>query len=207
MPAVEQREAEGGFTLLETIVALTVLGFLMIAIVQGVRTGLVFWDAQTRRIATTAELDSTARVLRGVLTTMPIQPAALGAPVSIGFEGRADQITLVGQLPTGLGTTRRADMTIHLKAGRIMISWTPHRHDPPEAAKPSPVETELIRRVDRLEFAYWGSTGEGLPPAWLSQWDGPALPMLIRVRVRFAGGDDRHWPDLIAAPELWSPEG
>ena len=206
MPTVEKREAESGFTLLETIVALTVLGFLMIAIIQGVRTGLVFWNLQTRRIATTAELDSTARVLRTVLTTMPIQPAALGAPVSMGFEGRADTITLVGQLPSGLGSTRRVDMMIYLKASRIVISWTPHRHDPPEVAKPTPTATELIRGVDRLEFAYWGSAGEGLPSAWLARWDGPDLPKLIRVRVRFASGDDRHWPDLIAAPGLWSPE-
>src|SRR5712691_13072809 len=206
MSTAEKREAESGFTLLETIVALTVLGFLIIAIIQGVHTQLVFWNVQTRRIATTAELDSTARVLRAVLTTMPIQPAALGAPVSLGFEGRADQITLIGQLPCGLGSFRRVDMTIYPRVSRIVISWTPHRHDPPEAAKPPPIATELIRDVDRLEFAYWGSPGEGLPPAWLARWDGPDLPKLIRVRVRFASGDDRHWPDLVAAPGIWSPE-
>lgn len=201
------RHAENGFTLLETLVALVVLGLLIIALAQGVRSGLDFSKAQARRIATTAELDSTARVLRTILTTIPIQPASLGDPASMGFQGRSDQLTLVGELPTGLGVGRRADMIIGRRADRIVISWTPHRHAVLEAAKPAPVVTELIRGVDRLEFAYWGSETENAPPGWLTRWDGPVLPELIRIRVGFRKGDNRHWPDLIAAPQLWNPEG
>jgi len=32
------------------------------------------------------------------------------------------------------------------------------------------------------------------------------LPALIRVKLRFAAGDNRHWPDLVVAPQLWNPE-
>lgn len=199
--------AESGFTLLETLVAVTVLGFLMIGLTSGVRTGLNFWNAQTRRTAQTAELDSTARVLRNVLTAIPILAAGASgaAPVAIGFKGEPDRITLVGDLPTGLGGAQRADVTIQLNAGRVVMVWTPHRHETPGAAAPTPTETELIRGVDHLQFAYWGTIGPNSPAAWLTQWDSPALPELVRVSLGFAKGDVRHWPDLIAAPRLWNP--
>lgn len=199
--------AETGFTLLETLVALTILGFLMVALVQGIRAGLDFWDRQTRRITATAELDATTRVLRAIFTTIPIRPTTFAASVSLGFKGRSDQIAVVGQLPNGLGSTRLVDMSVRLRAGRVVISWTPHRHDLADTAPVTAATTQLMRGVDRLEFAYWGRASHDLPAAWLGRWDGPALPALIRVRVRFANGDNRRWPDLIAAPQLWSPQG
>ena len=47
---------QSGFTLLELLVALVVLGFLMVGLTQGVRTGLAMWGAQTRRLGETGEL-------------------------------------------------------------------------------------------------------------------------------------------------------
>jgi general secretion pathway protein J len=200
--------AERGFTLLETLVAVTVLGFLMIGLTSGVRTGLAFWNAQTRRTAQTAELDSTTRVLRNLLTEIPTLAAGASgaAPVAIGFKGEPDRLTLVGDLPTGLGGAQRVDVTIQLNADRVVMVWTPHRHETPGGAPPAPTETELIRGVDHLQYAYWGATGPNSPPAWLAQWDSAALPELVRVSLGFAKGDVRHWPELIAAPRLWNPQ-
>ena len=65
-------------------------------------------------------------------------------------------------------------------------------------------ETELLGGVARLEFAYWGTSGAD-SATWLTQWDGPVLPQLIRIRMTFGKGDSRHWPDMIVAPQLWTP--
>lgn len=198
---------ESGFTLLEILVAITVLALLIVGLNQGVRSGFAFWSMQTRRSGETAELDTTARLLRGLFTDVPVQAtggsAAGAAPVAIGFEGGADRLDLVGDLPTGFGDSRRADIKLSLRDGRVVLAWTPHRHEQTAGASPQPAEIELMRGVQALEFAYWGDpTGAGRA-AWIAQWDGPALPQLIRVRLRFAKGDGRRWPDLVAAPQLW----
>ena len=111
-------------------------------------------------------------------------------------------MAFVGDLPTGLGITQRADITLELRQGRLVLRWTPHRHELSNAPAPQPIETELIRGVDRIDLAYWGSPSPEQPAGWQAQWDGPAIPELIRLRLALAKGDRRRFPDLIAAPQL-----
>jgi len=194
-----------GFTLLEMLVALVVLGFLMIGLTQGVRAGLALWDAQSRRVGETAELDAVARTLRRLLNEIAPPPPAGVATIAASnpeLKGGAESLAFVGDLPTGLGTTRRADITLELRQGRLVLRWIPHRHELSNAPAPEPIETELIRGVDHLDLAYWGSPSPERPTGWQAQWDGPAIPQLIRLRLVFAKDDRRRFPDLIAAPQL-----
>lgn len=196
----------GGFTLLELLVALSVLGFLLIALNHGVQTGLRVWDAQSRHMNKTWDLDATARLFRTVLTQIPTSPTASinpGSPgVAIAFAGRGDELTFVGQLPTAFGTDAPAVITLQLLGKRLVVNWQPHRHElagvPPHATV-----SEILRGVDRLEFAYWGLPSPmASSPTWLKAWDGPSLPDLIRISLGFSPSDPRHWPDMIVAPRL-----
>ena len=195
---------QSGFTLLELLVALIVLGLLVVGLTQGVRAGLTMWGAQTRRIGETGELDAGARALRVLLAGISVPPAGVvgrGATGTTKLEGRSDRLAFVGDLPTGLGTTRRANITLELVQERLVLRWTPHRHELTTAPAPEPIETELIRGVAHLDFAYWGSPSADQPASWQAQWDGFNIPELIRVRLAFGKGDRRRWPDLIAAPQ------
>jgi len=188
-----------GFTLLEMLVVLVVLGLLVVGLAQGVRSGLTMWDAQTRRVSETGELDAVARILRTLLSELPAS-SSVGTAGSMEIKGRQDSFEFVGDLPTGLGDTRRANITIELSQGRLVLRWTPRRHELSSAPPPQPTETVLLGRIDRLDLAYWGAPVTGQPAAWQTQWDGTEIPELIRVRLGFTQGDRRRWPDLIAGP-------
>jgi len=186
------------------LVVVSVLGFLMVGLTQGVRAGLAMWEAQSRRVGETSEIDAAARILRILFSAITLpQASAPAADSAFGteFKGSADSVTFVGDLPTGLGTTRRANITVELRQGRLVLRWTPRRHELSSAPPPEAIETELIRRVDRLDLAYWGAASPGEPAGWRTQWDGVAIPELIRVRLSLAAGDGRRFPDLIAAPQ------
>jgi general secretion pathway protein J len=197
-PAVRHGHA-GGFTLLEILVALVVLGLLVVGLTQGVRTGLALWSAQSRRIGESADLDAAERTLRNLLSDIPTSSNADAAAGSATFDGNADHLAFVGDLPTGLGTTQLANLVIELQGKRLVLEWTPHRHEISTAPPPKPFETVLVDGVGKLEIAYWGSPSPDQPAAWQERWQGPQLPDLIRVRLTFAEHDRRHWPDLIAA--------
>ena len=193
---------QNGFTLLETLVVVVVLGLLMVGLTQGVRTGVALWGAQQRRLGETADLDAGARVLRSLLTGLAASPSSAAGATPVAVKGDSRHFSFIGDLPTGLGTTRRADISIELRKARLVLIWTPHRHEVPLGPPPKPTETELVGGVARLEIAYWGTTAPDQPAAWQTRWDGPAPPLLVRIRLTFGKGDRRHWPDLIAAPVL-----
>ena len=196
-----------GFTLLEMLVVLVVLGFLMIGLSQGVRAGFSLWDAQTRRVGQTAELDAAARIVRALLTNVA-SPSSTGITTTANgaFKGTPDSVSFVGDLPTGLGTTQRAEITLQLQQGRFVLSWIPHRHElstaPAPDPAPEPAHVELTGGVDRIEFAYWGAASPDQTGSWQAQWDAGAIPELIRLRLFFTKGDRRRFPDLITSPRL-----
>src|SRR5918997_799427 len=61
---------QAGFTLLEVLVALAVLGFLTLGLAGGVRFGLGAWDSQARLIDRTGDLDVADRALRRIVAQL-----------------------------------------------------------------------------------------------------------------------------------------
>ena len=183
---------DAGFTLLEVLVALTVLGFLMLGLTQGVRFGLLAWDRQSRVTTARMELDALDRVLRRLIEQMD-PGTRRDPPVVVGTAGSVEFRTNLGPAAGPLGV-RDADVRLTVEGGRLVMRWRPHLRATRFAAPPPHSEAELLRGVAGLEIAYWGAAG------WQPGWTGRGLPALLRVRLRFAAGDGRWWPDIVAAP-------
>lgn len=194
------RRTEAGFTLLEILVALTVLSFLMVGLTQGVRFGLLAWDAQARAVNANADLDAVDRTLRllisqadpGVSTEQP------------SFKGDQTTLAMTTKLPETASTAISRDADVRLLVDgehRLILRWVPHPHAERLGPPLPPTETVMISNVDRLDIAYWQPTAQG-GGGWVKAWTQQDLPLLVRIRVGFIKGDQRHWPEVIAAPML-----
>ena len=180
-----------GFTLLELLVALAVLGLIIVGTVQGVRYGIKSWDSVAHQLDTTAELDGTDRVFRDLVHG--ISPVRNGS-----FNGQRDSVSFVGHLPLTVPAARRAAaLTLAVSADhRLLLRWTPYRHATPLVVPPV-ADVELLRNVRSIELSYWANLDEATE--WQSMVSG-IVPRLIRLHIVFMPGDPRHWPDLIVAP-------
>lgn len=190
---------DGGFTLLETLVALVVLGFVMAGLAAGARFGLRAWGTQSRLIDARAELDAVDRTLRRLIEGMdPGGPNQ--APL---IEGGRGAMSFTSELPAvAAAVTRRADVALLVDpGGRLVLRWTPRLNATRFGPPPPMEEAELLRGVARLELAYWPRPTPDAPVAgWRESWAEKALPELVRIRLAFPPGDGRRWPDIVAAP-------
>ena len=180
---------QAGFTLLELLVGLVVLGFILAGLGGGVRYGLRAADTQARLSAGRGELDAVDRTLRRMIEQAD-PGSAQGGPL---FHGAPGRLVLTSALPAA-ATVRQADLALGVDAAhRLVLRWTPHLHAVRFGPAPAAEEAELLRGVDRLELSYWSG-------GWRTVWEEQALPGLVRVRIVFPPGDARHWPDIVAAP-------
>jgi general secretion pathway protein J len=187
-----------GFTLLEIVVALAVFGFLLVGLSQTVRFGLTAWRQDARLSDGKTDLEAADRSLRTVIENLdPGEEAGLPA-----ITGSADALTGVtrSRVP---GSDLRAvpiEAGLAVSGSRLVLRWRPYHHEEMFGPGPPPQETALVEGVDRIRISYWRRSGE-----WVSTWHDPDLPLLIRVRVTFAGRDAPRWPDMIVAPLLSRP--
>jgi general secretion pathway protein J len=187
-----------GFTLLEVLVALAVLGFLIVGLAQGVRFGLAAWDQQRRLASGADSLDAADRALRQLIGHA--DPGAEWEPLTL--VGTTHSAAFTTELPFSAAAlpTRRVDVRLMVDAAhRLVLVWTPHLHAIRIGPSPPPVETEILQPVEQLDIAYWpaGATG-----GWTSVWQKPVLPRLVRLRIVLPAGTLQQWPDILVGPIL-----
>jgi general secretion pathway protein J len=196
-----QRISVVGFTLLEVLVALTVLGLLLFGLVQGSHFVLLGWDRTTRLAARTEDLDAVDRTLRRLI--VQAKPGSTWEPLV--FAGTAHSVTFnsIVPLPVGAFPTQRANVELVVDAAhRLLLRWTPHFHAINVGRPPPAVTTEILDGVDRLELSYWSETQGG---GWTSIWQNEAPPALVRIRIIFSDPSHGRWPDILVAPMLDPP--
>ncbi len=188
--------APSGFTLLELLVATTLLGFVVVGLAGGLRFGARVWEASAARTARHADLDPVFAALRGLVTD------------ARALEGGAGGLQFVASPPAALGNPVPHDIQLALSPeGRLLLRWRPHRRGENPATAPPFQEAELASRLDALEIGYLPrpSPERGLvaTPEWLPVWrDRARPPGLVRIRLRLPPGDRRSWPELVVAPAV-----
>jgi general secretion pathway protein J len=192
-----------GFTLLEILVALVVLGFLVVGLAEGTRFGLRAWDVQTKLVGRRADMDGMERLLRNLIADA--NPGDPSEPLP--FSGRLHALTFVGRLPmsamsVGIGPAiRDAEFTVAVNGDhRLTLRWRPHPHAERLTPQPPTTETVLLEGVDQITFGYQRRPAQG--GGWIDSWELPTLPVAIRITVTFPKEDNRHWPTMVAAPML-----
>lgn len=188
-----RRHSEAGFTLLEMLLALVVFSIVMLVLRQGFDAATRVFEKQRTSLSAQGDLGAVDRFLRQMIATAD-PGAGQDGPL---FVGRPHGLVLRGPTPRALDDRpdARADMRLSVdEAHRLVLIWTPHRHVIEPA--PPPRTRLLLEGLTGLDCSYY-SDGH-----WNTTWYGNKLPRLVRLRLHFAAGDPRHWPDIVAAPLL-----
>lgn len=184
-----------GFTLLEILVALAVLGMLFVGLTQGVDFGLRAWAASGTSAGAAGSVDAADRAIRRLVEHLDASaPARLG-PLPDGRPA----LGFTTELPAWSGepALRRVRAVLLLdRARRLVLRWAPAPQGAPPPAELTRTAV-LLDKVERLDLACWDDSGT---PAWRGECDGAGRLRLVRLRLHFPKGDARSWPDIVAAP-------
>lgn len=190
-----------GFTLVEVIIALAIVGMLIVTAFGGLRVAIGAWQRGDERTETQQHVRSlTLTLARAVGASYPYAASRQqGETPTILFSGEADRLEFVTQsspFPTPAPVAFTA-VVIELATGehpklvirqRVLPNHEPFKDAPPLLEDDS---------IGTLELSYLGESG------WQSEWNvqtETALPRAVRIALgRTAGTTDRALPALTVA--------
>ncbi len=192
----------GGFTLVELLVATTLLALLAVVLFGGLRFGARAWEAGDESLERTGDIEAVQELLRRTLVDAAV-PDLLESGEQAALAGASDRVGFFAPLPrhAEIGGLGRYALALD-ESGQLLLAWEPRRPerrlDAPLVVKPA----TLLPGVRALSIAYYGSPAPGEAPVWRDRWSSRALPLLVRIDLAFAEPDPRRWPELIVAPRL-----
>lgn len=206
--------AQRGFTLVELVVALVLLGAMMTLLYSGLTFALRSWDAGDANGRRTADRRIGENFLRReVAETFPMRwkdPTNL----RFAFEGGDRVLRFVSSRPAGVGQGGLAlvgvdveedpkhPRTHNLVMRRVMADSDAADFGALGEAQPS----ILVEDVDSVEFSYFGAENDFNDPRWWQQWPFPArMPTVVRIRMKASDGEPL--PDMIVVLRLGEEAG
>lgn len=207
---------ESGFTLLELLIGLALLGLILALMFGGLRLGIKSWDAGSLASDDGARIRAFEGFVRRQLNEVYPYFWKPADSQTLAFIGAPDVIHYVGFLPAGGGgrnglyllsmEVERRDRTqrVVLKS----LSMTPEARDfagMQGAEKTVLASGSIHEGVEELVFGYFGAETEESEPKWLTHWVDPKrLPLLVRLQVKLTSGQE--WPELVVALKVTGDE-
>lgn len=203
---------QAGFTLLELLIAMTLLGMILVLLFGGLRLGIRSWDTSQKQVDSLNSVRSLEHFLRRELSlTYPY--LWKGVPERrVAFLGERNKLSFVAPLPSRVGGGGLYFISVELEPGPKgqRIVW---RHLPvsPQmqdfsglaATQEMVLAAFELGGVEDVWLTYFGPESDGTAPRWLDRWESKTrLPTLIRVQVRLP--NNSQWPEFVVAPMLSS---
>lgn len=189
-----------GFTLLELVVAITLMGLVLVVLYSGLRLGLNGWDSGERRAEASNRLRSVQEFLRRQLAqsmTVYQTQANEKRKKIVVFAGEAAVVEFVAPMLVHLGQGGLYRVRVETADGQMRVRWRPYLPGDPTAGEER--ETVLLEGVSDVEWTYFGPERDEdqEPPRWHSEWaNQERRPLLVRLNLTLRG---ESWPDLVVA--------
>lgn len=204
MPGPHFGPNQSGFSLLELLVVMALMGLMMVLMAGGLQfagRSATQLDTAARALHQAASAQSRLRALIRLARPFDVLVPP-GAVQLAGFSGRPQQLSFTAQaaiagLPNGL-MRYNLELGLEEKSTSITLNWedasNPRIHGQQRlAGHPGPLSIQY-GRVDSQRNVVWSS-------AWLGQ---AGLPDLVKIT---SGTRHSGWPDLIIAIAPGEPPG
>ena len=194
---------QAGFTLIELVVAMALLGTMMLLLYSGLTFGLRGWDvadASGRRTADRRIAENFLR--REIAETFPMRFKD-AMVLKLAFEGKEHSLRFASARPAGISAAGLSLVGLALETDDVKRtrSLVMRRAMPDDEAKDfAPLDrgerTVLFEGLEGVQFEYFGAESDFADPEWTQEWEHAGrIPQLIRLRMR--GADGTEFPEMV----------
>lgn len=190
-----------GFTLLELLVTISLLGLLTMVMFGGMRFGAQVWARTGSDLTVSNAMRKAEDIVRSELGRAYPLYSIKDSMTQLAFSGDAHRIRYL--TPSRNTPGALDDIVLEVRADGASEALA--RTARPELARSlSTTSTNLLSHVDTIEFAYFGISHGDVKPKWSGTWHQQTrLPMLIQVKIVTAGITNT----FIVAPHLDADAG
>lgn len=201
---------QGGFTLLELLIAITLLGLILVLLFAGLRLGVRSWDAAQLKVDTMNTVRAVEGFLRREMGQIYPYRWKNGPAQRVAFLGERHKLSFVAPLPSRLGGGGLYVISIELEQSgtkkrmvwkQLPVSARMQDFSALSEASEMVLVSSELGGVEDVWLSYFGAESDGAEPRWLDRWENDKrLPRLIRMQVRLKHNEE--WPDFVVAPML-----
>jgi general secretion pathway protein J len=195
------KRSQKGFTLLELLIGMVLLGLILTLLFGGLRLGARSWDSGDKRADDTAQLRAIHGFLRRELSQVFPLRWKNEVDTRLAFAGIPDALKFVAPLPVQVSGGGLYLLGLELERGEEGSRLIMKRVQSNPAAKDftsleQGEKSVLVDHIEKMNISYFGATTPESESLWQEKWDDPQrLPLLVRIQIKLSDG--RDWPDLV----------
>jgi general secretion pathway protein J len=199
---VEPNPGSAGFTLLELLVTLSLLGLLTMVMFGGLRFGVQVWARTGTDLTGVNNARKAEMLIEADLDKAYPLYSTTGTTAEIAFDGEAHRVrylTPSNETPGSLDSVALEKIENGTTAGLDRTSRA-------ELARSDEVHRKtLLTPLTSVTFSYFGSAHDGEKPTWSNEWrHRTRMPQRILIAIDEQGG--RH-EEMVVAPRLTADVG
>lgn len=199
-----------GFTLIEVLIAMTLLGVMVVLLFSSLRIAADSWNGGENKIVDVNQKAVVFQFFKRHLTTIrPLPMLDIEADQGFSldstqaFQGLAQKMRFVAALPASSARKGLQIFSIAVdpaNTSTLMVSLKPYRITEADDLPPTKPEV-LLENIADLRFSYFGKTEDIAMLQWWNEWViADRLPSLIKVSIKLKDGS--YWPDMIFALKI-----
>jgi len=201
---MSKQERMAGFTLLEVMLAMTLLSIMVVLLFSSLKIGAESWNKGERKIAQVNEKAVVYQFFKRHLPSIkPLWDDFSDDERIFSFQGESDKLQFVSTFPASAGRKGLQLFEIifdKTDEGVLKVVLTPF-YPALDDQQWEPEEVILQEQVEEFKISYFAKELGDSEGSWVDSWkQKESLPALLKIKIALA--NQRYWPEMVFALKL-----